>query len=291
MAKNQLKPLYDGPDVHNPSFDLPEGAVDVLGIVSGRRRLAHEDDINTNTPAEHSDVDLKEKNSAPRRLDDIVPGKGWEVALEPQGYCDGTYDATCSHSGYEECFLLGHHDGRGAVVGSEYSGWLVMTLKDVKEGLIVVKLHTWHYESENPITKQWKSVNNEGPETSSRRLGQPAEAASSTTENFTTRTYEWDSGFPYDEQAIDQDGRRLKIRDTKCPELPNEFSFDFAINGKITSWNREQFLEKKQDLQRVVEMITLLDDPSFKSETVELAIRLRGVQRLITFGITHVYWA
>lgn len=31
---------------------------------------------------------------------------------------------------------------RGAIVGNEYSGWLVVNLKDVKEGVIVLKLHT-----------------------------------------------------------------------------------------------------------------------------------------------------
>ena len=41
----------------------------------------------------------------------IVPGKGWQVFGEPQGYCDGTYNAVCGRETDNECVLYGHHDG------------------------------------------------------------------------------------------------------------------------------------------------------------------------------------
>jgi hypothetical protein len=81
--------------------------------------------------------------------------------------------------------------------------------------------------------------------------------------------------------------------------LPDDtFAFDFAIDGKITTWNKKEFLDQKIDVQRVVEAFVLLDDPNYipKSSnggqsTVELAIRMRGCGRLCTFGVTHLYWA
>ena len=89
-----------------------------------------------------------EANTAPLErylADSITPGKGWEVWGEPPGLCDGTYNATCGRWTKDECVLYGHHDGRGAVIGNEYSVcWLVMALKDLKEDAIILKLHTWH---------------------------------------------------------------------------------------------------------------------------------------------------
>lgn len=43
-----------------------------------------------------------------------------------------------------------------------------MNLKDLVAGIIVVKLHTWHYDSENTATAGWTTVNNEN---NGRRLG------------------------------------------------------------------------------------------------------------------------
>jgi hypothetical protein len=82
------------------------------------------------------------------------------------------------------------------------------------------------------------------------------------------------------------------IQRAKLP-LPESFAFDYAINGKITTLNDTQFLAKKKNLQRVVETLTLLDDPDFTKEDqdVEVAIRLRGVNRTMFFGVSHIYWA
>ena len=119
---------------------------------------------------------------------------------------------------------MGHHDGRGAVIGNEYSGWLVMTLKDLKEGVIILKLHTRSYNT---------------------------------------------------------------------PKLPDGFAFDYAIDGVVTTLTKDQFMDKKKQIDRVVETLTILDDPNFTSESkdVEIAIRLRDSGRSIVFGVSHVYWA
>ena len=168
---------------------------------------------------------------------------------------------------------------RGAIIGNEFSGWLVMTLKDLKEGIIVIKLHTWHYASELTIANDWNSVNNER-----RRLGTAGKV-------FQEMMLEMDPSREYYE--VDETGERMLMRSYDTPDLPDTFEFDFAIDGKITTLNREAFLEKKQQVQRVVETLTLLDDPSFTSEAkdVEVAIRMRGCKKDCTFGLSHVYWA
>merc|ERR1712157_532447 len=89
--------------------------------------------------------------------------------------------------------------------------------------------------------------------------------------------------------AADSEQRRL--RDYNTPDLPDDFAFDYAIDGKITTLTKDQFLKEKKQVQRVVETITILDDPNFTSESkdVEIAIRLRGCGRSIVFGVSHVY--
>jgi len=256
VPRNEKTLLYEGPDEHNTCFDIPEGEIDVFNVVTGRRQLA-EESFRPVSPPDTSTVDDSMNADTTRYLEDsITPGKGWNVWGEPPGFCDGTYNATCGLYTKSECAMIGHHDNRGAVIGNESSGWLVMTLEDLKEGVIVLKLHTWHTEKDNRETKESISVDQE-----LRRLGQPVE-------RILTRSYD-------------------------TPELPDEFVFEYAIDGAITALTKDQFLNEKQQIQRVVETITILDNPNFTSESkdVEIAIRLRGSGSAIYFGVSHVYWA
>lgn len=297
--------LYDGPDVHNPAYDIPEGEVDVLSIVMGRRRLdaskelptwySHSASVNAMQLSKWSErtsraniSDLMPRRR--RRLDeDIVPGEGWDVALEVQGYCDGTYDSVCAHAPDEECFLLGHPDGRGAIVGGDLSGWLVMTLKALRQGIIVVKLQTWHVQEENPRARSWSTVDGKR-----RRLGESSVSEQESVDDREDMYFMGDLAYPEVDEAIPiNPHRNVKMRNYDCPPLPDTFAFDYAINGKITTLNNTEFLERKKNLQRVVETLTLLDDPEFTKDEqdVDVAFRLRGAGRPIVFGISHIYWA
>mmetsp|Transcript_27767 Transcript_27767/g.65251 ORF Transcript_27767/g.65251 Transcript_27767/m.65251 type:complete len:895 (-) Transcript_27767:3416-6100(-) len=269
IPTNTRTMLYEGPDAHNTCFDIPEGEVDVFNVVTGRRRL--EDSFKSpSLPDRHQVDDFMYHSTSPlaRNLQDtITPGKGWEVWEEPPGFCDGTYNATCGRWTGDDCFLNGHHDARAAVIGNEFSGWLVMSLKDLKEGIIILKLHTWHTEEESTLTKGWTSVENQ-----QRRLGQ------------SSTSFEAKDVTP---------ANRMLTRDYSTPELSDEFAFDYAIDGEITTLTKDQLLKEKKNIQRVVETLTILDDPNFTSEAkdVEIAIRLRGCGRSIVFGVSHVYWA
>lgn len=279
---NGKEALYEGPDAHNPCMDVPEGSIDVFNVVTGRRQL-NEDDFplpRRHLDAKETDVSHSDpQRSSNRHLEeDIVPGKGWEVWEEPQGICDGTYNVTCDRYTKSECVLLGHHDFRGAVIGNEFSGWLVMTLKDLKEGIIVVKLHTWHTEEESTMTVGWTSVDNTRQR---RRLG----------ESWIQLGEDFDPAVTMDD--VEASVERMTMRSYDTPELPDNFALEYAIDGKVTTLTKSEFLEQKKLIQRVVETITLLDDPNFTQEArdVEIAIRLRGSGRSVVFGVSHVYWA
>jgi len=276
IPKNEKKALYEGLDAHNDCFDIPPGEVDVLAIVSGRRRLLEESPFNLSTATvseaiQNSPVEpqyqLKQQSTAEkqdhRELGEIVPGKGWEISGEPQGLCDGTYNAVCDRWTQSNCVLSGHHDARAALVGNALSGWLVMTLKGLKEGIIVIKVHTWQKNEDNTITKDWSTENNERQ----RML-----------------EYEDDSESLNEERHLKED---------PVEALPDTFKFEYAINGKITTLSKSDFIKQRQMIQRVVETFTLLDDASFtdKEADVELAIRLQGCGKECTIGLSHVYWA
>lgn len=228
---------------------------------------------------------------------------------------------------------------RGAIVGNEYSGWLVMTLEDLYDEIIIIKLHTWHNENDNTITKGWTSVNNakRGRHQRRRRLRQSHHDdnyhenfnnATTTTETFDTKhvihsSSSSSSAFSYDDDFfyvanetdtnVQEDFTKIKTKRKKKQErklqgstqglsdvanLPDTFQFDFAIDGEITTWNKEEFLSHLKKVQRMVETLTLMDVPknyrgkrTDEPRTVELAIRMRGCGRQCTFGLTHVYWA
>ena len=209
-----------------------------------------------------------EYNQSPRRLhvedtpterrlasDEILPGKGFELNGHPPGHCDGSYNAICGRAVDSDCLLYGHHDGRSGLMFNEYSGWIVMELPKVKHGIILIKLETWHWPEEVAVTQGWKTVNNE------RKLRAELQ-------------------------------RNLK---RQPPEYCDDFHFDFAVDGKITSYDTNEFKKASNGIQRVVEVVTMLDDSTYVKEDeekdVELAIRMRGCGNQKVFSLTHVYWA
>jgi hypothetical protein len=275
VPQNPRKNLFDGPGPHFPCFDIPEGATDVYGIITGRRRLEI-GQIQSTVPLGSSLKDrfLFSDEGVLRNLtSDITPGKGWEIFGENSGICDGSYNADCQREG--RCVLQGQHAGRGAIIGNEYSGWLVVTLKDLKEGIIILKLHTWHTPDESTVTADWTSVNNE------RNLRKAFPRAI--------------EGHVIPNSHLDarQGHRSLGVRSTDTPPQPDTMAFEYAIDGKITSLPRDEFLGAVAQLQRVLQVLTILDDPNFTSEPkdVEIAVRMTGCGRDCTFGISHIYWA
>jgi hypothetical protein len=72
------------------------------------------------------------------------------------------------------------------------------------------------------------------------------------------------------------------------PDYCDDFKFEFALDGKITTWIKAKVVSQKDILW------ALLDDPKFikgkKSKDVELAIRQTGCGRIKPLHLSHIYW-
>jgi hypothetical protein len=61
----------------------------------------------------------------------------------------------------------------------------------------------------------------------------------------------------------------------------------------VTSLNLEQYNEKKNQVQRVVETIVFLKDPNYtgvQERELEVAIRITGCGHDKVLNLNHVYW-
>jgi hypothetical protein len=258
---------YDPPDVWNPNLHPPEGSVDVLAVVEngipftpnpGRilRRNAL-GPTNPFVPSVGSSVNP-----------DISVGQGWDLGVPNVGntMCDGEYDSWCNRGRNQPCVLYAHNDGRGGLHFDSLAGWGIFKLPNVREGLIVIKVHDWIYEKDGtPHTAGWCHPNNDPPCESRERALVVADQ--------------------------EQEHRELK---QPSPAFCDDFRFEFAIDGKITSWNTTDWKAHLVSAQRVVQLATLLEDPNHtqgQTKDVELAIRLLGCGRVKNFSLTHIYWA
>jgi hypothetical protein len=108
----------------------------------------------------------------------------------------------------------------------------------------------------------------------------------------------------YDEQQPQQQhdersGRYRRIGRRKLKQQPppfcDDFRFEFAIDGVVTSWDKDEFEGRRAGIQRVVEVVKFSEgDPNRTSAVgreVELAFRLTGCGIVKQFQLTHVYWA
>jgi hypothetical protein len=76
----------------------------------------------------------------------------------------------------------------------------------------------------------------------------------------------------------------------------DDFVFEYAIDGKVTALNKTEIKAQLYPVQRVVEVITLLNQPDYtggEEKEVEVAVRMRGCPRDTgkVFSLTHVYWS
>ncbi len=55
--------------------------------------------------------------------------------------------STCKRSKGDTCLLYGHNDGRIGIMGDGLSGWLVVTLPELKEGLVFARMEVRYNSS------------------------------------------------------------------------------------------------------------------------------------------------
>ena len=69
----------------------------------------------------------------------LVPGKGWMLSNPVAGFCDGSSQSTCGRQANNSCLLAGHNDHQSGILGDGSSGWLLMMVENVREGIILVR--------------------------------------------------------------------------------------------------------------------------------------------------------
>mmetsp|Transcript_7682 Transcript_7682/g.21375 ORF Transcript_7682/g.21375 Transcript_7682/m.21375 type:complete len:812 (+) Transcript_7682:46-2481(+) len=160
IPSNPQTVQYPGQDVHNDCMDIHD--VDVPQVVSLRRRQLKEDmqaldtfhqeeDLYAAMPprfrAIHQSRRVREEaqhifqTSRSLAASATTPlGSGWQIRGEKPGQCDGEYLSICGRESTNPCPLLGHHDSRGEIVGTDASGWLVLNLPNVKERIVAVTI-------------------------------------------------------------------------------------------------------------------------------------------------------
>jgi len=243
-VRNLMKPASDGylpepeesvynpPDVFNPTLETPEGEFDYLAVV--------ENGIDYNAFISFDNAPVTQGSNPtgnkliPLGVDGIEPGRGWacDCNTNPAG-CDGSYDGFCGRGHKVDCLLSGHNDHRGGLWFDSFSGWGVFTVPNVRKGLIFARIEWW-YGNVNPITDGWKSENN----ATSRYLR----------EDFRQRNI----AHSYHEPAPDADDYKWienansNHRDLKGAELCANFKFEFVVNGKLTAYDKGQYMEHNQ---------------------------------------------
>lgn len=274
------RPIYNPPDIFNPSLHPPEGEIDVLSIVESGAAFRP-----ILSPTWATGVYKMPTFAKPPH---VPVGKGFVLQTKSgDEFCDGSLDSFCSRGNGESCLLKAHNDGRNGFIFDGLSGWMVLNVPDLLHGHIVIKLETWHESGSVWKTEGWVGVNNET--TSNRDLHEKesiSDVYHSSNDLTTPLVNQSTSSF-----SSSSDKRRLK---KKPPQLAADFKFQYAINGNITTMDKATFLEKKKDLARVVETVVLLDDQNFTGgvETeVEVAFRIIGCGRQNTFKMSHIYWA
>jgi len=119
--------------------------------------------LRSNTIQQHQPLErAADRNTL---SDEVVPGIGWgifsEALSEVTGYCDGSANSLDCHRGDDNnCLLSGHNDARNTISGDGLSGWLVIQIPKVKEGLILARMEWWHPRGNWPMTEGWTEVNN-----------------------------------------------------------------------------------------------------------------------------------
>jgi hypothetical protein len=157
--------------------------------------------------------------------------------------------------------MYGHNDYRGGLIFDGLSGWMMFHLDNMVHGLIVVRIEDWLGSGENSATKDWKCVNNDCSKTDNE---------------------------PAPEQPVPGTRRRRLDYSDRCAD----WRFEFAIDGKVTTWDNPTFIAKGKRIQRVVPLWALLDDETWgAARDIELAIRIVGCGRDSPLHLSHIYWA
>jgi hypothetical protein len=282
-------PLYLPPDVFNPYLHPPPGEIDVLNIVENGI------DFLPVLDPPYAEEFFKSESTITNVYQ--KPGKG----IYPHFYtgsdgCDGTLDSWCDRGLDNNCMLRAHNDGRNGFFFDSLSGWLIVNIPKVKRGYIVIKVETWHFPGEDPLTEGWTAVDNESLEGESVRT-----LRWSDTKRNVTIHHKKDASFPADhissppDIATSTSGNFRQLKKKKEHKPCDAFRFEYAIDDRplISLGDDKLKAYPYYHMQRVVETLTLLEEQESWTEErdVQLAIRITGCERDRVWSLNNVYWA
>lgn len=262
IPRFEEKNLYTGPDV-NPNLDVPEGEIDVRTIVSNRRKLSEEEHDPFHKAADEQGFDADATLNALKKDDSNMDFKllrhrrvGEEEIKAGKGWEIDTLPGQCDGSYHAHC-------NRGKANDCLLSGH-----HDHRGGIIGNELSGWFVVNVPDVKAGIIIIKFEDwlvPD-----------------DNKVTKGWTKVNDGDYERE-------RHRILQNKRVPLPEEFVFEYAINGKVTSLTKDSYYETIRVAQRTMEIVTVLDDPAVTGE-VEVGIRLRNCGRGCVFKMTHIYW-
>lgn len=256
--------LYDPPEVFIPSLHVPEGAFEYLAVVENGVEFTANSISRIHLADEMRQWMNNETLVTSNQETEFVPGKGilTDFCAAPN-LLDGSYDSF-SRRKDSNCLFYNANDNRGGLKFDGLSGWIILNLEEMKNGIASLKIETWHAKNGNVATNGWECENG-STECKERSLRESNRSSTSQ--------------------------RQLK---KGPPPYCDDFRFEFAIDRQRSSWNLTEWQSRVEKAQRVVELVTLLDDPDYTegaTKDVELAFRITGCARQKTMKLTHVYWS
>jgi hypothetical protein len=258
-------PIYYPPELIGPWNVPPDNDIDIEKI-AGARRL--KEVVSIDDP------------------DKIIPGYGIDIQWGRPGHCDGSSHSWCDRQEESTCLMGGTQDSHGMICFNGLSGWVVFDVKGVKHGFIGAKMEPWHNDNENKVTTGWTELNNGGKgnyeKSDNDRLLQE--------QNRRRILHELGRMDEDIQREILQDPEHRKLKGGKHCGFAADYIFEFAINGKITSWTKEEYCNKFTRLAYNTDMISFMDDET-QTGDFELAMRIKNTGSTENMCITHLYWS
>jgi len=174
------------------------------------------------------------------------------------------------------------------------SGWLVFDVKNVKHGFIGARMEAWRKAENVPTTAGWKEVNNGGrgnyDKRGRKRKLHKEHQRQMMEEGIEQMKYEIEEDIKFFKEGGDSTNTTRRLGGGQSCGIGGDYTFQFAINGEIVSWNQAEFCKHYTRLNYNLDVIKFLDDEK-KTGDFELAMRMTNGGRGKVMCITHLYWS
>jgi len=221
--------------------------------------------------------------------EEITPGLGLGVDWGLIGVCDGTSHHWCGKSCDSDCLMTGTQDHHGMVCFNGLSGWLVFDVKNVQHGFIGARLEPWHGDS-TTITKEWTSVNN-GGKGNYEKSGRERQLHEEHQERLRMKNVrKMKEETEKDIQLVEGKRDHRRLGGGQSCGLKGDYTFEWAINGKIVTWTQAEFCKRFTRLAYNFDVIKFMDDETQKGD-FEVAMRISSPGQVQEMCITHLYWS